>query len=354
MQISELNDRSREIFRTIVETYLDTGEPVGSQTVSKVPGVDLSAASVRNVMAGLEEAGLLESPHTSAGRLPTQIGLRLFVDGLLEIGDLSSEERREIENQCTTEGREPDQVLNQAIGLLSGLSHCAGLVMVPKTEAPVRHMEFVPLNPGQCLVVIVQEDGNVENRVIDLPAGLPAAAFTRATNFINARFTGRTLDEVRAEVGKELKRKRAELDELASKVIEAGVATWSGEGTSPPSLIVRGQAHLLENVKATEDLERIRKLFEDLESKAELARLLDSARNADGVRIFIGSENKLFSLSGSSLVVSPYMKGDQQIVGVIGVIGPTRLNYGRIIPMVDYTAKVVGRLLYDENSDKQT
>jgi len=344
MTIAQLNDRSRAIFRVIVESYLDSGEPVGSRTISRRTGIDLSPASIRNVMVELQESGLIYSPHTSAGRLPTELGLRLFVDGLLEVGDLTEEERGSIDAQCAAKGRQRDEVLAEATNMLSGLCHCAGLVTAPKVESPVTHVEFVPLSPEKALAVLVTQDGTVENRVIALPAGLPSSSLTQATNYLNARFQGRTVEEARAVIETELKEQRGELDALTSRLVEEGLAVWSGE-EEEPSLIVRGRANLLEDLGAVEDLERVRKLFEDLESKKDLVRILESVREAEGVKIFIGSENSLFSLSGSSLVVSPYMKDDNKIVGVIGVIGPTRINYARIIPMVDYTAKVVGRLL---------
>lgn len=345
MEIERLNDRSLAIFRHIVESYLERGEPVGSRTVSRLPGIDLSAASIRNVMADLEDTGLIFSPHTSAGRLPTELGLRLFVDGMLEIGDLSEEERQNIDAQCAAKGRRREEVLADASKLLSGLCQCASVVMAPKAEAPVKHMEFVNLAPDKALAVIVQEDGTVENRIIPLPPGLPASALTQAGNYLNARFKNRTFEEARTVIEAELAQQKAELDALAAKVVAQGLAVWSGNSEITPALIVRGRANLLEDVKAVEDLERVRKLFDDLETKRDLARLLGSVGEADGVKIFIGSENKLFSLSGSSLIVSPYMKGGNKIVGVIGVIGPTRLNYARIIPMVDYTAKVIGQVL---------
>lgn len=343
MQIDQMNDRSRAIFRTIVESFLENGEPVGSRTVSRQRGIDLSAASIRNVMADLEETGLIYSPHTSAGRVPTERGLRLFVDGLLELGNLSDAERDVIEAQCAASGRRGDDLLTEASNMLSGLCQCASLVMVPRTEAPVKHVEFVRLSPDRALVVVVLEDGTVENRVIGLPPGLPASALIEASNYLNARFKARTFEEAREIIAAEMREERAELDHLTKRLVEDGLATWSGDQS--PSLIVKGQANLLENVTALEDLERIRRLFDDLESKQDLLKLLESARDANGVKIFIGSENNLFSLSGSSLVVSPYMKGGKKIVGVIGVVGPTRINYARIIPVVDYTAKVIGRLL---------
>lgn len=347
MNIETLNARSRQIFRQIVESYLETGEPVGSQSISREPGINLSPASVRNVMADLEETGLIYAPHTSAGRVPTDIGLRLFVDGLLEIGDLSAADRASIDAHCAAEGRAREDVLAEASSLLSGLCHCASLVMAPKTDAAaIRHVEFVSLSPERALVVLVSEDDSVENRVIELPRGLPPSALTRAANYLNARLAGRTLGEARAEIAAELEARAAELDELTARVVNDGLASWTGaDSGQAPALIVRGRANLLEDVSAAEDLERIRRLFQDLESKKDFVRLLDSAREADGVKIFIGAENKLFSLSGSSLIVSPYMKREGKILGVIGVIGPTRINYARVIPMVDYTARVVSRLL---------
>ena len=345
MKIQELSERSRAIFRQIVETYLNTGEPVGSRTVSRQPGIELSPASVRNVMADLEEAGLLSAPHTSAGRMPTQLGLRLFVDGLLEVGNLTAEERSSIEAQCAGTDRSLEQMLTETTTALSGLSHCAGLVLVPKADAPLKHVEFVSISQQQALAVLVLDDDQVENRIVDLPPGLPAAALTQAANYLNARFTGVTVTAAHRRLEAEASQMQRELDSLTQKVVEAGLATWTGERSEQSALIVRGRANLLDDVHAVEDLERIRRLFDDLENKRDLIRLLELARDGDGVRIFIGAENNLFSLSGSSLVVSPYMNGASQIVGVVGVIGPTRLNYARIIPMVDYTAKLIGQIL---------
>ncbi len=346
MSIETLNERSRAVFRNIVESYLETGDPVGSRLLSRMPGIQLSPASVRNVMADLEETGLLFSPHTSAGRIPTERGLRLFVDGLLQLGYLSSDERANIESRCVADGKRLDDVLLEATEMLSGLSHCAGMVMVGKQDLPLKHMEFVHLQDGRAMVVLVTEDGNVENRLINVPAGLPSSSLRQATNYLNARLTGKTFEEARRDIQKEIAGRKAELDELTARVVEEGLASWSGAAGSHESLIVRGRANLLDDMKAAEDLERIRQLFDDLESKKELIQLLELARDGEGVQIFIGSENKLFSLSGSSVIVAPYRNASsEEIVGVIGVIGPTRLNYARIIPMVDYTARVVGRIL---------
>lgn len=345
MRLEDLNTRSRDILRQVVESYLETGEPIGSRTLARMVGLGLSPASIRNVMADLEDMGILYAPHTSAGRIPTQTGLRLFVDGLLEMGAISRDERRNLEDQCRHAGRRMEDVLAQATTALSGLSHCAGMVLVPKLNAPLKHIEFVPLGPGRALVVVVTEDGAVENRLIDVPLGLPPSALAQAANYLNARLLGRTFEEAKTLIEKELEDRRTELDALTAAVVSAGVATWSGDVREEGALIVKGLGNLLEDVAAQEDLERIRKLYDDLEAKKDLIKLLDLAKNADGVRIFIGAENKLFSLSGSSVIVAPYSDANEKIIGVIGVIGPTRLNYARIIPMVDYTAKLVGRYL---------
>jgi heat-inducible transcriptional repressor len=342
--LAELSERSREIFRLIVDAYVETGEPVGSRTLSRKLG-HLSPATIRNVMSDLEEVGLLFAPHTSAGRLPTELGLRLFVDGLMEVGGLTTDERAAIESQCGASGRSLPEVLEQATMMLSGLSRCAGLVMAPKTERPLKHIEFVHLAPGRALVVLVTEGGMVENRLIDVPVGLPMSTFIEATNYLTARLVGRTLGMTRDNILVELQQHRAELDELTRKVVEAGLATWADGGKSDSALIVRGQSHLLQDVQETADLERLRSLFAALETKEQWLKLLDAADQAEGVQIFIGAQSDLFGLAGCSAVISPYRDSQRQLVGAVGVIGPSRLNYARIIPMVDYTAKVIGRLM---------
>ena len=346
----ELGERPREVFRHLVDAFLTSGEPVGSRTLSQRLPLSLSPASIRNVMADLEALGLLYAPHTSAGRVPTEKGLRLFVDGLLEIGDLNPSERAAIEARVAGTGRGLEDVLTQATTMLSGLSRCAGLVVAGKQDSALKHIEFVSAAPGKALVVIVSEDGQVENRLIDTPIGLPASALSEASNYLNARLRGRTLDSARREITEELESERAELDTLTAKIVADGLATLAEPaGTSRSAgekvLIVRGASHLLDSVEAQTDIERIRTLFDDIERKNDLIHLLELAKKGDGVRIFIGSENRLFSLSGSSIVAAPYADAKGKVVGVIGVLGPTRLNYARIIPMVDYTAKVVGRLL---------
>lgn len=343
--LADLDARSREIFRQIVETYLATGEPVGSRNLSRNLPMTLSPASVRNVMSDLEALGLIMAPHTSAGRLPTQTGLRLFVDGLMEVGDLSEKDRQQIEKQV--KGRRQtgtlEEALTEASELISGLSQCAGVVLAEKQQIRLKHTEFVRLEPTRALVVLVSDDGRVENRVIDLPPGLPASALQEASNYLNAKLAGLTLNEARGRLETERSTLKVELDEVTARVIDAGLAMWSG-GDQNKSLIVRGQSNLLTDIHAIEDLDRIRRLFDDLEAKQELITLLGAADTGEGVRIFIGAESRLFSLSGSSLVVAPFRDTQSKIVGVLGVIGPTRLNYARIIPMVDFTAKLVGKL----------
>ncbi|MEL6421348.1 MAG: heat-inducible transcriptional repressor HrcA [Pseudomonadota bacterium] len=349
--IEHLDERSRTIFRELVESYLQTGEPVGSRNISRQLPMKLSPASVRNIMSDLEHLGLIYAPHTSAGRMPTESGLRLFVDGLLEVGDLAPNERRQIETQIGNSGQDRtiEEMLTEASEMISGLSHCAGVVLSdsPPEDQPgaVKHIEFVPLDPDKALAVIVGNDNRVENRVIDLPKGLPSSALTEAANYLNATITGLSLDEARRKIEADHEARRAELDSLAAKVIDSGLATWSSDASGRQSLIVRGRSHLISETSATDDIERVRQLLNDFEEKQGIIQILNLAERAEGVRIFIGSENKLFSLSGSSMIVAPFENTDKKIVGVLGVIGPTRLNYARIIPMVDYTARLVGKLM---------
>lgn len=342
----EINERSRAIFRRIVDSYLATGEPVGSRNLSRILPMSLSPASVRNVMADLEAAGLIFAPHTSAGRLPTEAGLRFFVDSLLQVGDVSADDRARIEAEVRASARRTstEQVLSEATSLLSGLSRGAGVVSTTKASARLKHIEFVRLEASRALVVLVAEDGSLENRLVDLPPGLPASALVEASNYLSQRIRGRTLAELVQEITVERLQAEGELDALTARLVEAGLASWGGEAESR-QLIVRGQANLLEDLNALEDLERIRLLFAALETKKDVIELLGRAEQGEGVRIYIGSETKLFSLSGSSLIAAPFRDASHKIVGVLGVIGPTRLNYARIVPMVDYTAKVVSKLL---------
>jgi heat-inducible transcriptional repressor len=343
LTVAELNKRSIDIFRELVDAYVETGEPVGSRTLSRRLKTTLSPATIRNVMADLEEAGLLYAPHTSAGRLPTEAGLRFFVHGLLEVGDLSENDRNYIEQRCTNAGKKVDDVLEEATSMLSGLSKCAGLVLAPKTESPLKHIEFVNLSAGRAIIVMITEDGLVENRLIEIPIGIPGNVLIEASNYLNSRLAGRTLSDAKLIIYEELKQHKAHLDTLTTKVVETGIGVWS-EGDKG-SLIVKGQSNLLNNVTVVEDLDHIRDLFNVLDTKETLVQLLDASIKAEGVQIFIGAENNLFSLSGCSLVVAPYKNSREHILGAIGVVGPTRMNYGKIIPLVDYTAKLVGQLL---------
>ncbi len=341
-KLDELNDRSREVFRRVVESYLLTGEPVGSRTLLRAMSQKVSAATIRNVMQDLEGLGLLDAPHVSAGRRPTQQGLRLFVDGLMEVDPVAPTDRARIEQTLGGDAPDVSTMLDRVGSALSALTHGASLVLTPKHEAPIRHIEFVSLAPGRALVVLVFSDGHVENRLFNPPAGQTPSSMREAANYLNALAEGRTLSELRDEIARDINRRRQELDVLAQALIEQGFAAWESSDTDA-RLIVRGRANLLGEEAA--DLDRVRELFDDLERKRDIASFLELTEGGDGVRIFIGSENKLFSLSGSSLVVSPYMNSDRKIIGAVGVIGPTRLNYGRIVPIVDYTAQLVGRVL---------
>ncbi len=347
--LEELNDRSREVFRRVVEGYLDSGEPVGSRTLTRSMSEKVSAATIRNVMQDLEYLGLLDSPHVSAGRVPTQLGLRMFVDGLLEVGDLTDDDREKIDATLGSNTADMGGLLDRVGAALSGVTQGASLVLAPKHEAPIRHIEFVSLAPDRALVVLVFADGHVENRIFTPPPGHTPSSMREAGNFLNAVVSGRTISELRNVIGAEIERRRQEIDSLARQLVEGGLAVWAEDGESEARLIVRGRANLLGDAAGEEELERIRVLFDDLERKRDIAEFLELAEEGEGVRIFIGSENKLFSLSGSSLVVSPYMNADRKIVGAVGVIGPTRLNYGRIVPIVDYTAQLVGRLISDRS-----
>ncbi len=345
--LANLSSRSREIFRRIVDSYLITGEPVGSRHLSRLLPVSLSPASVRNVMQDLEELGLIYAPHTSAGRMPTEQGLRFFVDAMLELGELPLAERARIDEQvrAAAQGRGFGDTLAETTSLLSDLTHGAGVILTTKENARLKHIEFVRLEPRKALAVLVAEDGSIENRVIETPPGMPASALIEAGNYLNAHFRGRSLAEARLEIEKSRREAQNELDSLASRLVDAGLASWAGVDEARQQLIVRGQANLIGDLHAETDLERIRLLFADLETKTDVIDLLHRAEGGDGVKIFIGSENKLFSLSGSSMIAAPLRDSDKKIAGVLGVIGPTRLNYARIVPMVEYTARVLGDLM---------
>ena len=345
--LNNMNERSREIFRRLVEGYLESGGPVGSRTLTRTLNEKVSAATVRNVMQDLEFLGLLDSPHISAGRVPTQLGLRMFVDGFLEVDQLSKEDQLKLDQTVDRSSQDVSSVLDRVGSTLSALTHGASLVLTPKQEQPIKHIEFVSLSPDRALVVLVYSNGDVENRLFTPPVGQTPSAMREAANFLNAVLEGRTLSELLSTIQNDVDLRRQEIDNLAQELVTQGLAVWQTQGDDNERLIVRGRGNLLESEAHEEDLERIRNLFDDLERKRDIAEFLELTEQGDGVRIFIGSENKLFSLTGSSLVVSPYMNSERKIVGAIGVIGPTRLNYGRIVPLVDYTAQLVGKLISD-------
>ncbi|MGD9664779.1 MAG: heat-inducible transcriptional repressor HrcA [Novosphingobium sp.] len=341
--VTELTARAREIFRLVVEEYLVTGQPVGSKTLATGEKVNLSPASIRSVLSDLESLGLLAAPHTSAGRMPTDSGLRLFIDGIMQVAEPTPEERAAIERRLSEPGP-IEQALEATSALLSDLSAAAGVVMIPRGEPKVRQISLVPLSGMEALAVLVGEDGNVENRVLRLAEPVSPSTLAEASNFINAHLTGSTLGEAVRTIRTQIASGRSALDSAASDLVERGLAVWSEDATRRPVLIVRGQANLLDET-ALGDLERVRSLLDDLENKQSIAELLETARDAQSTRIFIGAENRLFALSGSSVIASPYRDREGRVVGVLGVIGPTRLNYARVVPMVDFTAQSLGKLI---------
>jgi heat-inducible transcriptional repressor len=347
--LEEMNNRSREVFRRVVEGYLTDGEPVGSRTLSREFSEDISAATIRNVMQDLELLGLLDSPHTSAGRIPTQLGLRMFVDGILEVSEVNNSDRKKIDKIISDETNQVEDILDDISTTLSGVTQGASLVLTPKHEAPIKHVEFLPLSASQALVVLVFADGHVENRLFKPPLGQTPSSMKEAANFLNAIMGGNTLSEAKKLIKNEIDYRRQELDSLAHDLVRSGLALWEDSEERNERLIVKGRANLLNESSQQEDLDRIKNLFDDLERKRDIADFLELTEKGEGVRIFIGSENKLFSLTGSSLVVSPYMNSDRKVIGAVGVIGPTRLNYGRIVPVVDYTAQLVGKMISDRN-----
>ena len=347
--LDEMNNRSREVFRRVVEGYLSDGEPVGSRTLSRDFSEDISAATIRNVMQDLEFLGLLGSPHTSAGRIPTQLGLRMFVDGILEVSEVDKNDRKKIDKIVSDETNQVENILDDISTTLSGVTQGASLVLTPKREAPIKHVEFLPLSANQALVVLVFADGHVENRLFKPPPGQTPSSMKEAANFLNAIMEGNTLSEAKKLIKNEIDYRRQELDTLARDLVQSGLALWEDSEERHERLIVKGRSNLLSESAQQEDLDRIKNLFDDLERKRDIADFLELTEKGEGVRIFIGSENKLFSLTGSSLVVSPYMNSDRKIIGAVGVIGPTRLNYGRIVPVVDYTAQLVGKMISDRN-----
>lgn len=342
--ITELNERAQTVLRHIIDTYMTTGDPVGSRSIAKELDLNLSPATIRNVMSDLEAAGLLYAPHTSAGRLPTQQGMRLYVDGLMEIGDLSDAERKAIEAQCHAAGQSMNTLLDRATTMLSGLSAAASLVVAPKTDKPIRQVQFIRVDINQVLAVLVMQDNMIENRIMEIDSDVSESALIAAANYLNDRLAGKSLRQAQTDILKEITEQRSQLDTITADLVKRGLAL-TPQGNIDGHLIIRGQSKLLQDVKALEDLEKARQLLAALEEQETMAKLLESTHDADGIQIFIGTENRMFDHSGWSMVISPYKTGENKIVGAIGVIGPVRLNYGRIIPVVDYTAKVMGRLI---------
>ncbi|WP_438996552.1 heat-inducible transcriptional repressor HrcA [Candidatus Puniceispirillum sp.] len=345
--IKGLTPRALDIFHTLVSAYLDGGQPVGSRTLAKLSPYDLSPASIRNNMSDLEEAGLLFSPHISAGRIPTQSGLRLFVDGLMEYDvNLAEDEQSSIDGECAARGISVSELLEKTSKTLSGLSKCASLVLSPSSDAGLQHFEFVPIGDNRALAVLVRADGQVENRLIDLPVGVPASLLTRANNYMNAKLEGHNMAAAMQMIRSEIAANKAEIDVLTAALVEQGLGLWSdGKGDEGAALILRGHSILLEDVQAGDDLAEIRSLFDALEARENALRLLDATKQGDGVQIFIGAENNLFSNTGCSMVIAPYHNASRSIIGAIGVIGPRHMNYAKIIPMVDYTSRAIARVL---------
>jgi heat-inducible transcriptional repressor len=339
-----LDRRSQRIFQLIVDSYMESGEPVGSSTLSRRLSESLSPATIRNIMAHLEKVGLLYSPHTSAGRLPTEQGLKLYVQGLLDIGPISEIDKQILEAKLNFQNRSFDEVLNEAITTLTGLSQCTGIVTAPTYNSPLKHVEFIYLSQGQALVVMVSNEGMIENRIMAIPEDMTPAHLVEAGNYLSAKLIGKTLDEAKALITKELEFEKDQLHAIAKQVVEKGLATW-GASENLPTLIVKGQSNLLNVARTADDVSHIQRLFESLETKAGILELLDSAKQGEGVQVFMGANSPLFHLSGCSMIVAPYKNSQHDVVGAIGVLGPARQNYGRIIPMVNYAAQLIEKFL---------
>lgn len=339
----DLDKRAQDIFHHIVTQYLHHGDPVGSRTLSKLLDEQISAATIRNVMADLADLGLLHSPHISAGRVPTADGLRLFVKGMLEIDDVSPEDKNILEtlgkdNKHLSAHKMVDQVAEK----IAGLSQYAGFVFAPNSNSGLKHIEFVPFAPGKALVILVTQEGVVENRLIDIPNDITPSMLSEAGNFMSQRLAGKNLDQAYQELDKNINERKTQLNELSQKIIDSGMAFWSQINEEESGyLILKGQSQLLDNIQTRADIEQIQHLFSSLERDQALLKLLNFAKDGEGVQLFIGSENEYFSLSGWSLVLSPYQSNDGRMIGAIGLIGPINMNYARVIPVVNYTAKLV-------------
>lgn len=339
-----LDRRSQRIFQLIVDSYMESGEPVGSSTLSRRLSDSLSPATIRNVMAHLEKVGLLYSPHTSAGRLPTEQGLKMYVQGLLDIGPISEIDKQILESRFDLKGHSLDEILEDAITTLTGLSQCTGIVLAPTYNTPLKHIEFIYLSPGQALIVMVSNEGMIENRIMSIPEDMTPAHLVEAGNYLSSRLVGKTLDEAKIFIKKELEFEKGQLNVLAKQVVERGLAMWEQSDTIP-NLLVKGQSNLLNVAKTSDDVSHIQRLFESLEKKEDILELLDAAKKAEGVQVFMGANSPLFHLSGCSMIVAPYKNSHHDVIGAIGVLGPARQNYGRIIPMVNHAAKLIEKFL---------
>ena len=332
-----LNDRARILLKTLVERYISEGEPVGSRTLSKHAGLDLSPASIRNIMADLEEMGYVASPHTSAGRVPTPRGYRFFVDTLLTVRPLAQVEVSQLESSLMPS--DPQRLMTAASTLLSDLSQFAGLVMTPRRSPAFRQVEFISLSDKRILLIIVTMEGEVENRVILTDKPYSASALTEAANYFNQNFAGHSFDQVRSKLRDELGRMRDDITHLMSAAVDAG-----SQAASQENVVVSGSRKLLDVQELSSNMGNLRRLFDAFEQKTGLLQLLDQSRNAAGVQIFIGGESELLPLDECSLVTAPYSV-DGQVVGTLGVVGPTRMAYERVVPIVDITAKLLSSAL---------
>ena len=344
----DLDDKKKIVLNQIIDSYLIDGAPVGSKTLSNKSEEMASSSSLRNIMSQLEVMGLIYSPHVSSGRLPTEKGLRLYVDNLLAFQTIYNENDNLFLKDLNNAGqRGPKELLSEASASLSGMSSHAGIVVVPKTEKDLKHIEFVRLSKEKALVVLIDSIGSVENRIITIDEGTPDMTFEMAGNYLNSKINGQNIDELRTKINLDIKKRKNEIDSLAAGLISKGLAIWANDH-SDSSLIIHGHDKLLDDVQAIEDLEKIKSLFSTLGNQELSIQLLEDIASASGVKIFIGSENRLFEGTGCSLIIAPIQTYEQKVFGALGVIGPKRMNYSKIISMVDYTSQIVSKLLNDE------
>jgi len=340
----ELSDRSKQIFKSVVETYLETGSPSGSETILKKGGVNLSSSSIRLILANLQKEGLLFAQHTSAGRLPTDKGIRFFVDGLLEFGRLTQDERDNIKQQCLAKGTSFQEVLDEASKVISGLSSHTCIVVAPKNQNSIKHIEFIRLNSSQVMSIIASANGQIENRIIDDGGVYTDNILREISNYLNAKYLNKSIGEIKRNIQLEINNSKGRLEVLSQNLVQKGILEIAPNSENP-YIFLHGQSNLLEDEIISKDLDQIRKLFDEIENKTNFLEILENTNSAKGVQIFIGSQNFLFKHSGLSMIMAPYKDKDQKIIGAIGVMGPTRLNYAKIVPLVDYTSKIIGKVL---------